>query len=92
MPCRYWSKSILAHLHRGLALRIWRKLQEGGDVSLEKSLAAYDMFVLEDRAGDWDSVCRQASSDNVASSNIATGIGASGPACSRISDVTTQFL
>ena len=39
-----------------MAIEEWAKLKNGDSVSLERALAAYDMFVLHDRDGDFDDV------------------------------------
>ena len=41
-----------------MAIQEWSDLSQGKDVSLERALGAYDMFVLHDREGDYDEVCR----------------------------------
>lgn len=40
-----------------MAIQEWSKAQECGNESLERSLAAFDMFVLHDRMGDFEEVC-----------------------------------
>jgi len=39
-----------------MAIKEWADLADRADVSLERSLAAFDMFVLHDREGDFDEV------------------------------------
>lgn len=39
-----------------MAVEEWAKLKDSDSVSLERALAAYDMFVLHDRDGDFDDV------------------------------------
>lgn len=69
---RYHSQAILASLRRGLALEVWCDLRQsppeplqGGLPSrssywtLERALAALDMFVIHDDVGDMDTVCAQ---------------------------------
>ncbi|KAI9871733.1 MAG: hypothetical protein M1830_002521 [Pleopsidium flavum] len=50
---RYYSDSVLGYLHRTLAIKEWSKFKVGESVTLERALAAYDMFVLHDREGDF---------------------------------------
>ena len=42
-----------------MAIQEWSDLAEGKEVSLERALGAYDMFVLRGREGDFDEVCRR---------------------------------
>lgn len=44
------------YLHRTFALKEWSKIREGERVTLERALAAYDMFILHDREGDFEFV------------------------------------
>ena len=53
---RYYSSALLGCLHRTKATREWVQLLRGKDVPLERALAAFDMFVLHDREGDFDDV------------------------------------
>ena len=39
-----------------MAIREWSRIQNLSDASLERGLAAYDMFVLHDGVGDFDEV------------------------------------
>ena len=39
-----------------MAIEEWAKLKDGDSTSLERALAAYDMFVLHNRDGDFDDV------------------------------------
>lgn len=39
-----------------MAIEEWAKLKDGASISLERALAAYDMFVLHDRNGDFEDV------------------------------------
>ncbi|KAI9822357.1 MAG: hypothetical protein M1827_000076 [Pycnora praestabilis] len=50
------SDAVLGCLHRTLAIQEWCKLKDGEPTSLERALAAYDMFVLHDRTGDFEEV------------------------------------
>lgn len=40
-----------------MAIKEWAKINNGGVVPLERALAAFDMFVLHDRDGDFQDVC-----------------------------------
>ena len=40
-----------------MAIREWARLNDGDVVSLERALAAFDMFVLHERDGDFHDVC-----------------------------------
>ena len=56
---RYYCKAILGHIQRGLAIREWQKMLLGNSRdydSLERALSAFDMFVLEDKEGDFEEV------------------------------------
>ncbi|MCJ1390840.1 hypothetical protein MMC18_003701 [Xylographa bjoerkii] len=53
---RYYSDAVLGCLHRIMAVREWSRLQAQEDISLERALGAYDMFVLHDREGDFDEI------------------------------------
>ena len=53
---RYYSDVVLGLLHRNLAIQTWVKLLKGEDVSLDKALAGFDLFVLHGRKGDYDEV------------------------------------
>jgi hypothetical protein len=61
---RYYAEAVLALLHRTMAIEEWSKLR--GDpygTTLERSLVAFDMFVLRDRMGDFEEVgCHRLSS------------------------------
>lgn len=49
---RFYSREIIDHVHRARALEEWSKLISGDQVSLERGLGAFDMFVLHDEHGD----------------------------------------
>ena len=57
MNQRYYSNAIMGCLHRTMAIPEWKRLKDGEDVSLERALGAFDMFVLETGSGDFDDVC-----------------------------------
>lgn len=40
-----------------MAVKEWSKLNNGEFVPLERALAAFDMFVLHERDGDFQDVC-----------------------------------
>jgi len=48
---------VLDHIHRSKALREWSKLANGEQVSLERALGSFDMFVIHDQHGDLLEVC-----------------------------------
>jgi F-box protein 21 len=43
-------------MHHAAAVREWAKVRDGQDVSLERALAAFDLFVLQDEKEDIDGV------------------------------------
>ena len=49
---RYYSEAILGCLHRDLAISEWLDLKRGLPGPLERALAAFDLFILQDREGD----------------------------------------
>ncbi len=51
-----------------MAIKEWVKLNDGQATSLERALAAFDMFVLERRKGDFNEVhlCMERSKPNAA--------------------------
>ena len=53
---RYYSDELLGYIHRQKAIKVWAKMSNRQEVSLEKALAAFDMFVLHGREGDFDEV------------------------------------
>ncbi|KAG5287103.1 F-box domain-containing protein [Histoplasma ohiense] len=53
---RYHSNAILGCLHRTMAIPVWNRLRNNEDVSLERALGAFDMFVLEDGPGDFNDI------------------------------------
>lgn len=53
---RFYSDAVLGTLHRTMAIKEWVKLKDGEAVPLERALAAFDMFVLHGRKGDFDEV------------------------------------
>ena len=53
---RYYADAVLGCLHRVMAIREWSKLKDMQDISLERALVAFDMFVLHERNGDSDQV------------------------------------
>ena len=55
---RFWAEAILARVHRRTALDIWQSLGEDKAPDLEKSLAAFDLFVLGSRKGDLTDVSK----------------------------------
>lgn len=57
---RYWSKTVLDHLHRKMAIRQWQELtakpDSGNRDQLERSLGAFDLFLIDEKRGDLDDV------------------------------------
>lgn len=52
-----------------MAVREWAKLNDGDVVPLERALAAFDMFVLHERDGDFHDVCTQEPEPAIAAKN-----------------------
>lgn len=55
---RYYSNAILGCIHRARAIKEWVNMMHGKDVSLERALGAFDMFVLHGKKGDFEDVSR----------------------------------
>ena len=53
-----------------MAIKEWAKLNNGGVVPLERALAAFDMFVLHERDGDFQDVCTSEPKSTVAAKRI----------------------
>ncbi|KAJ4255016.1 hypothetical protein NW762_009820 [Fusarium torreyae] len=61
---RYYSNSLLDSIHRSLAVEEWYNLQmastgssgQSSNLSLERALGAFDLFVLHDQPGDLDDI------------------------------------
>ncbi|KAI9845954.1 MAG: hypothetical protein M1838_001503 [Thelocarpon superellum] len=53
---RYYSRKALCLVHRDAAVKVWQKIGSDSQLRLERTLTAYDMFVLGDREGDFDEV------------------------------------
>lgn len=53
---RYYANSVLDYVHRGKAIKEWRKVLDGESVNLERALGAFDLFILHDRNGDLNEV------------------------------------
>lgn len=84
---RYFSNAILDSIHRSIAIEEWYRLGLNGhslnahvadqrDQRLERSLGAFDMFVLHDQPGDIDDVWFPSACQSVAIvpvSSILTG-------------------
>ena len=67
---RYFSQAILDSIHRDIAVQEWTNAREShsnpDEFQLERSLAAFDMFVLHDHEGDIEEVrnsCTEISSN-----------------------------
>lgn len=54
---RYWARTILASIHRGMAVDAWANMSSTRD-GLDRGLSAFDMFVLHDQEYDMDWVSR----------------------------------
>ena len=53
---RFYSDAVLGSVHRTMAITEWMKLKNGEAVPLERALAAFDLFVLHGRKGDFNEV------------------------------------
>ncbi|KAF2667052.1 hypothetical protein BT63DRAFT_416123 [Microthyrium microscopicum] len=53
---KFWAGTLLKTLHHRLALQQWQKLIAGEDTSLERALAAFDVFIEEGDGVDFDYV------------------------------------
>lgn len=53
---RFHSKAVLSYMNHAAAVREWAKVRDGQDVSLERALAAFDLFVLQDEKEGFDEV------------------------------------
>ena len=53
---RFHSSDLLGYVHRAQAIKEWAKMINRQEISLEKALSAFDMFVLQGRKGDFDEV------------------------------------
>jgi len=53
---RYYSRAVLSSLHRQRAAFEWSKLARNESVTLERALAAFDVFVFHDRNVDGQQV------------------------------------
>lgn len=41
---RYYANAVLERIHREVAINVWKDLDDGEDVPIEKALGAYDVF------------------------------------------------
>lgn len=41
---RYYANAVLERIHREVAINVWKRLGDEEDISLERSLGAYDVF------------------------------------------------
>ncbi|KAF7715124.1 Uncharacterized protein PECH_007625 [Penicillium ucsense] len=53
---RYYARALLTCLHRSIAVPEWAKLRRGEQVSLERALGAFDLFIPESGYGDLDEI------------------------------------
>lgn len=58
-----------------MAVREWFRLYEGNVVPLERALAAFDMFVLHERGGDFEDVCTEDEKPAIAAKNYRWPLG-----------------
>lgn len=49
---RFYATAALDYMHRSEAVAEWSKLAKGEQVTLERALASFDLFVLHDNHGD----------------------------------------
>jgi F-box protein 21 len=55
--CRYYSNAMLGCLQRNIAIPLWANLRENGkDVSLERALGGFDLFVPQCGIGSLEEV------------------------------------
>ncbi|KAJ5116503.1 hypothetical protein N7456_000851 [Penicillium angulare] len=53
---RYYARALLTCLHRSIAIPEWAKLRRGEPVSIDRAMAAFDLFIPETGFGDLDEV------------------------------------
>ncbi|KAE8308693.1 Hemimethylated DNA-binding protein YccV like-domain-containing protein [Aspergillus transmontanensis] len=53
---RYYGKVLLTCLHRSIALPVWARLRNGGNITLERALGAFDLFIPESGYGSLDEI------------------------------------
>ncbi|KAI9040523.1 YccV-like-domain-containing protein [Aspergillus affinis] len=56
---RYFSQSLLASLHRSIAIPEWSRLGNNENVPLERALGAFDLFMPESGYGSLDEIKRK---------------------------------
>ncbi|KAJ5288460.1 hypothetical protein N7478_001490 [Penicillium angulare] len=53
---RYYARALLTCLHRSIAIPEWAKVRLGEPVSLDRAMAAFDLFIPETGFGELDEV------------------------------------
>ncbi|KHJ34278.1 putative f-box domain-containing protein [Erysiphe necator] len=53
---RYYAKSVLDYIHRIIALEEWQKILDNKNVPIESALGCFDLFILQDRTGDFSEI------------------------------------
>jgi len=53
---RWYADAILQRVQREMAIEVWKELDDGADVSIERALAAYDVFTRTHEDADFDKV------------------------------------
>lgn len=51
---RYYANAVLERIHREMAINVWKDLQDGKDVSIDRALGAYDIFARGGEDVDFD--------------------------------------
>lgn len=51
---RYYANAALERIHREMAISVWKDLQDGRDVPIDRALGAYDMFARGGEDVDFD--------------------------------------
>ena len=51
---RYYANAALERIHREMAINVWKDLQDGKHVSIDRALGAYDMFARGGEDVDFD--------------------------------------
>ncbi|CAI6338883.1 unnamed protein product [Periconia digitata] len=54
----YYAKAIMGMIQRESAIKLWKRLDQGEDISLETALGAYDVFTSISSLVDWESIDR----------------------------------
>jgi F-box protein 21 len=51
---RYYANAALERIHREMAINVWKDLQDGKHVTIDRALGAYDMFARSGEDVDFD--------------------------------------